>query len=312
MHLLVIKAVDEKGKDVEVSGLGVINVSHDNDRNIAIDIEDLWFLKQVNATGSTNQFPQAVEKWLNDNFPKWHTDPLNRPNLLWWHKHPASTFWSGRDNQTIDNLCKMSGMVLSIVTNRKREAELRLDYNMPLSELPIKINISRHTGLHIQDPDFIGADLREAVDKEWEEKVELREFGEWEENDDKVIKLTGLSDRLGDAARRVMAEKQKDTSDNGSHTPYHYSPLVTMPAIVKESNKDSNDMVRWLEDWEDEEMVFGLGEMCVRCGDAPLNAKHSRVTGLCIECRRTLMNELSNTDDDDIDATMGVGGWLKD
>lgn len=350
MHLLVNRAVDKKGDDVEISGLGTIDLTS-QDRKIAIEINDLWFLKQANSTGLTSQFPDAVEKWLNDNFPKWKTDTLNRPNILWWHKHPGATFFSGRDEQTIENLCKMSGMVLSIVTNTKREVEMRLDYNLPLSELPVKINISRHNNLHIIEPDFIGQELRDAVNKEWDEKIEVREFGGWgeESTDAKLHKTAKQGGRIGVAAQKVLTEMDKPCVEKGytryeksvkqvvkvHNMPWYddndYTP-VTLETEAEDDKKDEiidnaakecmesaasvpENMAEWLEDWEDKEMVHAFGEVCKKCEEYPLHAKMSRVTGYCIECRRGMMEEFtadSESDDINFEQKKGRGGWLMD
>jgi len=306
MHLLVNRAVDEKGNDVEISGLGTIDMTS-KDRKIALEVNDLWFLKQVNSTGLTSQFPEAVEKWLNDNFPKWKTDVLNRPNILWWHKHPGATFFSGRDEQTIENLCKMSGLVLSICTNRKREAEIRLDYNLPLSELPVKIDISRHNNLHIIDPDFIGDELRDAVDKEWDDKIELREFGDWEgENSEaKLNKTAKQGGRIGAAAQKVLGETHKTSYEKSVSKVVKVSSMSWGGAAIFENDvmeqaaKDCMESVKsvprsmeaWLDDWDEKEMVHEFGEICKRCEEYPLNAKMSRITGYCVECRRDMVED---------------------
>lgn len=70
------------------------------------------------------------EEYLGKAMDQWVQDGRDLSVMkVWMHSHGSgSTFWSSIDDDTATMLAGQGGWFLSIVTNRKREARVRLDY----------------------------------------------------------------------------------------------------------------------------------------------------------------------------------------
>lgn len=112
----------------EISGLGKIDTFLDE-----ITIEDVRILNQEVGGVETTMDKNSLGKFYDEIIQE-EGDLLNWK--LWWHSHAdMDTFFSGTDQQTIDdfdNETHEDNWMLSLVTNKRGDIEFRLDVFYPI------------------------------------------------------------------------------------------------------------------------------------------------------------------------------------
>lgn len=159
MKLIIPEEVEQKIHDyvmsvpTEIAGMGKVSVEGDT-----ITVEDVMIYEQ-DVTGATADLsPQALAKWQTDLV---RTGGSPRDWKLWWHSHAnMSAFFSGRDTATIDAQSEGDWMV-SLVVNKKREREARLDTYRPFRMFIEDIDIQ--IGATSTEPYTVPADIAEEV-----------------------------------------------------------------------------------------------------------------------------------------------------
>ena len=121
-HTLLREYVDQCA--YEISGIG--KVERDEDRNLIVT--DLLVLPQV-VTGTTTDIEASELAKLQVELVKRGEDM--GAWYLWWHSHVnMDVFWSGRDQNTIDESTDYKRL-LSVVTNKRDEYRARIDIYEP-------------------------------------------------------------------------------------------------------------------------------------------------------------------------------------
>jgi hypothetical protein len=114
----------------EVSALGLVEEIRDpnNGTVTALLITDMFLVKQQCSMDETTMDPQAVGQLMAD----LEANGIDSRKLrLWAHSHAGmSVFWSGTDDECINGLANGDYLV-SFVTNKKRDAIVRLDCYHP-------------------------------------------------------------------------------------------------------------------------------------------------------------------------------------
>jgi hypothetical protein len=114
----------------EVSALGLVEEIRDADTGAVTSllITDMFLVKQQCSIDATTMDPQAVAE-LMVSLESQGID--SRKLRLWAHSHAAmSVFWSSTDDACIEGLAN-DQWLLSLVVNKKHDAQLRLDQFSP-------------------------------------------------------------------------------------------------------------------------------------------------------------------------------------
>lgn len=122
--------------DQEISGLGIVVPLGDD-----LLIKDILLFKQKVGPGSTDLEQEDISALMVDCA---HKDIEVDDLKLWWHSHVnMGVYWSGTDHSTADIFDEDMTWNLSIVTNKKKECRVRLDFYSPvratLDDLPLVI-----------------------------------------------------------------------------------------------------------------------------------------------------------------------------
>lgn len=286
------------------------------------EVSNLWMTPQRNNSGRTVALTSGKEAWFESEFGKEYLkDPVRRPNVLWWHKHPGHDpgAFSHQDKMAINSLCMLGGFVMSVVTSSNRKVLARLDYNLPISEAPLCVELStssHNSDLEIVEPDYLGAlwnadvpdagTIREYIDTQWDAMAQdyndnpgKHELSERSLLDMSVMDTENdpVKARIKSAANKAL---DKEVASESRNTKY----LPTSKGYVGGGNGESvrsiasrvRDAVGFLAyggDHEDAESpaprVFNAkGERvwykCETCGE-PLVDQDQRIVGVCTECQ---------------------------
>lgn len=141
MKLVLPKAIEKKihdyvmSVDSEIAGMGKVRVEGDN-----IIVEEVMIYQQEVTMGTADLSPQAMAKWQSDLV---RAGGSPKQWKLWWHSHNTmAAFFSARDTATIDLQTEGDWMV-SLVVNKRKDRECRLDtyrpFRMHLDKLSIEI-----------------------------------------------------------------------------------------------------------------------------------------------------------------------------
>jgi hypothetical protein len=232
MHHIVRRS----GKE-EVSGFARLEmVQGRHDRSLVFEAQNLWMTPQRNNTGLTVALQSGKEAWFESEFGKdYLKDPIRRPNVLWWHKHPGDHpgAFSYQDKVAINSLCMLGGFVMSVVTSSRRKVLARLDYNLPISEAPLCVELKtdgHDPDLEIVEPDYMGfpwdphdpqgITIRAQVDAVWDEYIRSTDDnpGEHELSEASLFDLSEMDDAGDPIKKRIKAAAER-TLDKQLHTP---------------------------------------------------------------------------------------------
>jgi hypothetical protein len=114
----------------EVSALGLVEEIRDTDSGAitALLVTDMYLVKQQCSMDETTMDPQAVAELMVDLESKGID---TRKLRMWTHSHGGlSVFFSGTDDTTIEGLAN-GEWLLSLVVNKKHDAQMRLDQFSP-------------------------------------------------------------------------------------------------------------------------------------------------------------------------------------
>ena len=145
MKLIIPKEIEERihgyvmSVSSEIAGMGRVSVSPDGG---SITVEEVMIYEQEVTGATADLSPQAIAKWQSD-LVKAGGSPKHWQ--LWWHSHDnMPAFFSGRDTATIDANADCDWLC-SLVVNKKREREARLDlyrpFRMYVEDMDIQIGI---------------------------------------------------------------------------------------------------------------------------------------------------------------------------
>lgn len=145
MKLIIPKEIEERihgyvmSVSSEIAGMGRVSVSPDGG---SITVEEVMIYEQEVTGATADLSPQAIAKWQSD-LVKAGGSPKHWK--LWWHSHDnMPAFFSGRDTATIDANADCDWLC-SLVVNKKREREARLDlyrpFRMYVEDMDIQIGI---------------------------------------------------------------------------------------------------------------------------------------------------------------------------
>ncbi len=165
MNLIIPKEVEERihgyvmSVETEIAGMGKVAVSPDGE---SITVTEVMIYEQ-DVTGATADLsPQAIAKWQTELVKKGESPKHWK---LWWHSHAnMQAFFSGRDTATIDQQTEGDWMV-SLVVNKRREREARLDlyrpFRMYLEDIDIQIGTEAEAAYQV--PADIAAEVAAKV-----------------------------------------------------------------------------------------------------------------------------------------------------
>lgn len=141
MKLTIPKEIEDRihgyvmSVPTEIAGMGRVTVSPDGDQ---ITVDEVMIYEQ-DVTGATADLsPQALAKFQTD-LVRAGGSPKNW--RLWFHSHAnMEAFFSARDVATIDGQTEGDWMI-SLVVNKRREREARLDLYRPFRMYMDKLDI---------------------------------------------------------------------------------------------------------------------------------------------------------------------------
>lgn len=179
--------------DGEIAGMGKIEVRDDGN----MWVMDIAIYEQVVTAGTADLSPASIAKFQTELVKKGES-PKNW--TLWWHSHSHfGAFFSITDTTTIAQSTEYDHMV-SLVVNKRRERECRVDYHRPFPmyltdvevEVPTMVNpriieidsaiedlqLEKMTLEHtpIKDQDAI-TEIKEEVEAKVKNKVWARPIG---------------------------------------------------------------------------------------------------------------------------------------
>lgn len=142
MKLIIPKEVEEKihaytmSVDSEIAGMGKVRLEGTD----TIVVEDVMIYEQDVSGATADLSPKAMAKWMSD-LVRAGGSPKHWK--LWFHSHDTmSAFFSKRDTDTMD-LQTESDWMCSLVVNKKRERQARLDmyrpFRMYMEDLEIEV-----------------------------------------------------------------------------------------------------------------------------------------------------------------------------
>lgn len=110
----------------EISGFGLVRKQED-----FLVVHEIFILDQESGSAHTELDTDAMQELLYQ-LLKGGSSP--EEVTLWWHSHGmSSTFFSGTDDDTIDRFALFGRpWMLSLVSNRKLQHRLRLDFYDPI------------------------------------------------------------------------------------------------------------------------------------------------------------------------------------
>ena len=159
MNLIIPKAIEERihsyvmSVPSEIAGMGKVSINGDD-----ITVEEVMIYEQEVTGATADLSPQAIAKWQTE-LVRAGESPKNW--RLWWHSHAnMQAFFSGRDTDTIDQQTEGDWMV-SLVVNKRREREARLDLYRPFRMYMDKIDIE--IGTEAENVYQVPADIAEEV-----------------------------------------------------------------------------------------------------------------------------------------------------
>lgn len=120
-----LMALGELADDVEISGLGRTEIVDPEN----IKLVEVFFLNQVGDSTTTELDKPEIARLLAEQRSKGvNTKDIN----CWWHFHTNfGVFWSGTDDQTINNFAT-DGHIVSLVFNKDGESLGRVDTLNPI------------------------------------------------------------------------------------------------------------------------------------------------------------------------------------
>lgn len=139
MKLIIPKEIEERihgyvmSVDSEIAGMGKVRVEGDE-----IIVEEVMIYEQTVTGATADLSPQAIAKWQTE-LVRAGKSPKNWK--LWWHSHDnMPAFFSKRDTDTIDGQTE-GDWLLSLVVNKRKEREARLDMYRPFRMYMDKLDI---------------------------------------------------------------------------------------------------------------------------------------------------------------------------
>ena len=139
----------------EIAGMGKVAVSLDGS---TITVEEVMIYEQEVTGATADLSPKSIAKWQSE-LVKAGGSPKHW--RLWWHSHAnMAAFFSGTDTDTMDRQTEGDWMV-SLVVNKRREREARLDlyrpFRMYMDKIDIQIGTSEEAAYQVP------ADIAEEV-----------------------------------------------------------------------------------------------------------------------------------------------------
>ncbi len=162
MKLIIPAEIEQKIHDYvcsvesEIAGMGSVTIGEDGNATV----EEVMIYEQEVTGGTADLSSQAIARWQSElvraggSPKKWR---------LWWHSHNTmAAFFSKRDTDTIDDSNEADWMI-SLVVNKKREREARLDLYRPFRVKLEKLEIKIEGGIQYALPAAIIAEVAEKV-----------------------------------------------------------------------------------------------------------------------------------------------------
>jgi len=276
---------------------------------------------QRNNSGRTVALPSGTEDWFKQEFGEnYLKDPIHRPNVLWWHKHPGEHpgNFSTQDLSAINSLCSMGGIVMSVVTSSTRKVLARLDYNLPISELPLSIKldtVGMNSDIEIVEPDYLGfkwnnkpdaPTYRECVDEAWDSMVQdyddnpgmhetseksLFDLADMDDEDDPVKK------RIKAAAHKALDKNFKEYKSENLRVAERGNNGESSVRTMAQRVRDAIGFAGWPgHDYDDDDVYYkppvkvtdlrrGSIDTCKVCNQV-LYTHEQRLAGLCWACEK--------------------------
>jgi hypothetical protein len=130
MKLIIPKPIEEKihayvmAVNSEIAGMGKVKLTDPT----TIEVVDVMIYEQEVSGATADLSTQAIARWQTELVRRGESPKEWR---LWWHSHDTmAAFFSKRDTDTMD-LNTDSDWMISLVVNKKREREARLDLYRP-------------------------------------------------------------------------------------------------------------------------------------------------------------------------------------
>lgn len=188
MKLIIPKAIEERihgyamSVESEIAGMGKVRVEN----NDSIIVEEVMIYEQEVTGATADLSTKSLAKWQSD-IVKAGGSP--KQWKLWWHSHDnMPAFFSGRDVATIDGQTEGEWLI-SLVVNKKREREARLDlyrpFRMYMDKLEIEIqgeaytipaDIAREVAEKVKRPVPTYAGIGYGIPSETNEKIGLHKY----------------------------------------------------------------------------------------------------------------------------------------
>ena len=194
-------------------------------------IKDPVILKQTISGGNCTIDKEALAEYYTDSVKDYNKLDLTANKFLyvWWHSHHnMKAFWSGTDEQTIEDAAK-HGPSMSLVVNNKEDYELRYTFKEPIEAyVDCDLKIMRKT----DDP----------IRKEIEELCTLTTIGK-----------NMINELENEKTIRSGLEHQADMFDDVLNN-YEYNPIMQEEIsgalyddkrvyMIEESSNDINDIL---------------------------------------------------------------------
>jgi len=169
MKLIIPKEIEAKihayvmSVPSEIAGMGKIAVSPDGSTTT---VEEVMIYEQEVTGATADLSPQAIAKWQSE-LVKSGGSPKHWK--LWWHSHAnMQAFFSGTDTDTMDRQTEGDWMI-SLVVNKRREREARLDLYRPFRMYMEKIHVQ--IGTEAETAYQVPADIAEEVARKVKQAV---------------------------------------------------------------------------------------------------------------------------------------------
>ena len=168
MRLIIPKEVEARihaytmSVSSEIAGMGRVTVDPDGE---TITVEEVMIYEQEVTGATADLSPLAIAKWQcalvkAGGSPKdWR---------LWWHSHDnMAAFFSTTDTDTMDRQTEGDWMV-SLVVNKRRERQARLDlyrpFRMYMDKIPVQIGVEEEAAAY-KVPADIALEVSQKVKK---------------------------------------------------------------------------------------------------------------------------------------------------
>lgn len=149
MKLIIPQEVEAKihdyvmSVDSEIAGMGKVRIIDPE----TVIVEEVMIYEQTVTEATADLSPQAIAKWQTA-LVKAGESPKNW--RLWWHSHDTMpAFFSARDTATIDDQSEGDWMI-SLVVNKRRERQARLDLYRPFRMFMDKLEIQIGDGVEVE------------------------------------------------------------------------------------------------------------------------------------------------------------------